>query len=99
VAKATGIVRKIDDLGRFTLPMELRRTLNIQDFDSLEVYVEGDRIILRKHEPACVFCGDADQVAQFKGKNICQSCLSMLTRDASHLATAAAYSLATSSGS
>ncbi len=73
--KSTGIVRKVDELGRVVLPIELRRTLNIHEKDSLEIYVDGERIILKKYQPACVFCGEADNVNYFKGKNICQVCI------------------------
>lgn len=83
MAKATGIVRKVDELGRLVLPMELRRTFNIEEKDSLEIYVDGDRIILRKYNPACVFCGDADQVEPFKGKNVCHCCRELLAGRAS----------------
>jgi AbrB family transcriptional regulator, transcriptional pleiotropic regulator of transition state genes len=75
--KSTGIVRKVDELGRVVIPIELRRTLNINEKDALEIYVDNDRIILRKYEPtcACVFCGNADNVTQFRGKNICHDCM------------------------
>ena len=76
--KSTGIVRKVDELGRVVIPIELRRTLGIEEKDSLEIYVEGERIILRKYEPACIFCGEAKDIANFKGKNVCQGCLSAL---------------------
>ena len=72
--KSTGIVRKVDDLGRVVLPIELRRTLDIAEKDSLEIYVDEEKIILRKYEPACVFCGNAGQVQNFRGKNICADC-------------------------
>ena len=72
--KSTGIVRKVDDLGRVVLPIELRRTLDIGDKDSLEIYIDGEKIILRKYEPACVFCGNAAGVQNFRGKNICADC-------------------------
>ena len=72
--KSTGIVRKVDDLGRVVLPIELRRTLDIAEKDSLEIYVDGEKIILRKYEPACVFCGNAGDVTNFRGKNICSAC-------------------------
>lgn len=81
--KATGIVRKVDDLGRLVLPMELRRTFNIEEKDPLEIYVDGDRIILRKYNPTCVFCGHEDHVEQFKGKNVCGSCRALLAGQAS----------------
>ena len=75
--KSTGIVRKVDELGRIVLPIELRRTLNIAEKDSLEIYVEDDTIILRKFETRCVFCGNSKNVVEYKGKNICPDC----TRD------------------
>ena len=80
--KSTGIVRKVDELGRVVIPIELRRTLDIEEKDSLEIYVDSDRIILRKYEPACIFCGSADDVANFKGKNICKSCLDSMSQKA-----------------
>ena len=73
--KSTGIVRKVDELGRIVLPIELRRTLEIAERDSLEIYVEGSTIILKKYEPACIFCGDAKDVVNYKGRNICRTCL------------------------
>lgn len=80
--KSTGIVRKVDELGRVVIPIELRRTLDIEEKDSLEIYVDSDRIILRKYEPACIFCGSADDVENFKGKNICKSCLDSMSQKA-----------------
>lgn len=73
--KSTGIVRKVDELGRIVLPSELRKHMDIAERDALEFYIEGDTIILRKYEPACIFCGDARDVEHFKGKNVCKSCL------------------------
>ena len=69
--KATGIVRKVDELGRIVLPIELRRTLNIEIKDPLEIYVDGESIMLKKYQPACVFCGSSDGIRQIKGKNVC----------------------------
>jgi transcriptional pleiotropic regulator of transition state genes len=74
--KSTGIVRKVDELGRVVIPIELRRTLQIVEKDSLEIYVDGEKIILKKYEPACIFCGNADDVRPFRDKNICRACLS-----------------------
>lgn len=74
--KSTGIVRKVDELGRVVLPIELRRTLDINLKDSLEIYVDGERIILKKYCPACIFCGEAESTVYFKGKNVCAKCLS-----------------------
>lgn len=73
--KSTGIVRKVDELGRIVIPKELRRTLNINIADALEIYLDGEKIILKKYEPACVFCGEASEIVNFKSKNICKSCL------------------------
>ena len=73
--KSTGIVRKVDELGRVVIPIELRRTLDIAEKDALEIYVDSDKIILKKYEPACVFCGSADNVTNYKNKNVCQACL------------------------
>lgn len=76
--KSTGIVRKVDELGRVVIPIELRRTMNIQEKDALEIFVDGERIILKKYEPACVFCGNADSMRNIMGKNICMDCLSSI---------------------
>ncbi len=73
--KSTGIVRRIDDLGRIVLPRELRKILNIDPRDSLEIFMDGDTIILRKYEPQCIFCGQADGVRTFKSKNVCEKCI------------------------
>lgn len=73
--KSTGVVRKIDPLGRIVIPMELRRTLEIKESDPMEIYTEGDQIILKKYEPACIFCGEGKDVINYKGKNICKHCL------------------------
>ena len=73
--KSTGIVRKVDELGRIVLPIELRRTMDIAEKDAIENYVDGASIILRKYEPTCIFCGDAKNVINYRGKNICPNCL------------------------
>lgn len=76
--KATGIVRKVDELGRIVLPIELRRTLGIAERDALEIYVDGNSIVLKKYEASCIFCGESHDVGNFKGKNICPKCLAEL---------------------
>lgn len=73
--KSTGIVRKVDELGRVVLPMELRRTMDIAEKDALEIYVDGNTILLKKYEPACIFCGEAKDVVDYKGKNVCRQCM------------------------
>lgn len=72
--KSTGIVRKVDDLGRIVLPIELRRSLDIDVKDPMEIYVENETIVLKKHNPACVFCGCADNIIVYRGKNVCHAC-------------------------
>jgi transcriptional pleiotropic regulator of transition state genes len=76
--KSTGIVRKVDELGRIVLPIELRRTLDINEKDSLEIYVDEGSIILRKYHPSCIFCDSTQDVIQYKGKNICRRCVADL---------------------
>ena len=71
--KSTGIVRKVDELGRIVLPIELRRTLDIEKKDSMEIYIEGDTVILRKYQPACVFCDSAKDIVSFRGRNVCSA--------------------------
>lgn len=78
--KSTGIVRKVDELGRIVLPSELRKSLGIDIKDSLEIYTSGDSVILKKYLPACIFCGEANDVTTFKGKNICKNCLKQIKK-------------------
>lgn len=73
--KATGVVRPVDALGRVVIPIELRRNMGIQTDDSLEIFVDGQYIMLKKYEPACIFCGSNDEIVQVKGKNICGKCV------------------------
>ena len=73
--KATGIVRPIDELGRVVIPKELRKVFQIKNRDSMEIFVEKDMIILKKYEPACIFCGNAKDVEHIHGKNVCRNCL------------------------
>jgi len=78
--KATGIVRTVDSVGRFVIPMELRRTLGIIDSeDALEVFVDEDKIILRKYSPSCLFCKSLDDVIEFNGKKVCKKCIEALS--------------------
>ena len=76
--KSTGIVRKVDELGRIVLPIEIRRTLDIAEKDELEIFVENERIVLQKFEHACVFCTASRGLVAFRGKNICKDCLEAL---------------------
>ena len=68
--KSTGIVRKVDELGRIVLPIELRRTLDIEEKDSLEIYMDGPS----KFQPACIFCDEEKDIIEFRGKNVCPKC-------------------------
>jgi len=76
--KSTGIVRRVDELGRIVLPIEMRRTLNIEEKDSLEIYVEGDNVILRKYQPTCIFCESTKSLVSLRGKNVCPECIEKL---------------------
>ena len=78
--KSTGIVRKVDELGRIVIPIELRRTMGIEEKDSLEIYIDEEKIILKKYEPACIFCGSAKDVSTYKGRNICSLCANEIAR-------------------
>ena len=78
--KSTGIVRKVDELGRIVLPIELRRNLDIEERDPIEIFLEGDRIILQKYEPACLFCGSSNDLTQYRGKNVCRGCVRNLNK-------------------
>ena len=73
--KSTGVVRRLDELGRIVIPIELRRTLDLADRDCLEIFTEGEQIILKKYQPACIFCGEAQDIINYKGKNVCKCCL------------------------
>lgn len=79
--KSTGIVRKVDELGRIVLPIELRRTLDISEKDALEIYVEGEKIILRKDHDACVFCDSVHNLTEFKHRKVCSDCLAKLREE------------------
>ena len=72
--KATGIVRKIDELGRVVLPIDIRRQRGIEPKDGLEIYVDGEFIIVQKYQPRCVFCGGTEDLHSFKRKLVCKAC-------------------------
>lgn len=76
--KATGIVRRVDNLGRIVLPAELRRTMEIGPEEELEIYVEGSSIILKKYSPSCVFCDSCKKILVFRGRNMCAQCFQEL---------------------
>ncbi|HEY8910987.1 MAG TPA: AbrB/MazE/SpoVT family DNA-binding domain-containing protein [Desulfosporosinus sp.] len=73
--KSTGLVRKVDELGRIVLPIELRRALGIAKKDAMEIYVDQGKIVFKKYEPVCVFCGNVSDSPLFHGKNVCSKCI------------------------
>ena len=73
--KSTGIVRRVDELGRIVLPIELRRTLDIAERDELEIYLDDDKVVLKKYEPSCIFCGSSCGLVTYHGRNICMECI------------------------
>ena len=76
--KALGIIRPVDELGRIVLPVETRKMMDLNPKDGVEVFIEDDKIILKKYRPSCIFCGEADGVIDFKGKKVCRSCIEAL---------------------
>ena len=76
--KSTGIIRQIDQMGRIVLPAELRRSMDIGKAETMEIFVDGDTIILKKYHPACIFCDSSREIVRFKGKTICTKCLRQL---------------------
>lgn len=72
--KSTGIIRKVDELGRVVIPIELRNTLKIAEKDPIEIFVDGTSIVLKKHESTCVFCGNSKKLVEYKNKLICEKC-------------------------
>jgi len=72
--KSTGIVRKLDELGRVVLPAELRRTMGLSEGAAVEIFTEGESVLLRPYEPLCVFCGHGGNTVLYRGKLVCESC-------------------------
>lgn len=79
--RETGITRHLDDMGRIVLPVELRRKMQLTDGSAVEIYTEGDRIILQKHRNVCTFCGSEKNLTSFKGHNICEECRAGLSAE------------------
>lgn len=77
--KSTGIVRRLDELGRVVIPIEIRNQFNIAVKDQIEIFVDGSSIILRKFEPNCIFCGNSKNLSSYKDKLICSKCLKKLS--------------------
>ena len=78
--KSTGIVRKVDELGRIVIPIELRRTLDIAERDPLEIFVSEDMIMLKKFHTSCIFCDNVKDIISYKGKNVCTACIAELEK-------------------
>ncbi len=78
IMRSTGMVRPVDSLGRIVIPQEIRNTYDIQAKDSLEIFTDGEKIILRKYAPSCIFCGNADDTEIYCGKKVCKDCLEKL---------------------
>lgn len=72
--KSTGIIRKVDELGRVVIPIEIRNKFEIAEKDPIEIYVEGSSIVLKKFEQNCIFCGSTKDLVEYKDKLICSKC-------------------------
>ena len=75
---STGIIRRVDELGRIVIPIELRNKFGISEKDPMEVFVDGSTIVLKKFEPNCIFCGNSRKLSEYKDKLICQKCLQQI---------------------
>lgn len=71
---------EIDELGRIVVPMELRKSLNLAENDPIEIFVDGEMVVLKKYVPGCIFCGEVNEIINYKGKNICKSCMKELIK-------------------
>ena len=78
--KTPGMIRKMDELGRIVIPQGIRKALEMQSGDSVELCMEGDRLVIRKYTSTCVFCGSREQLLRFEEKHICQDCLQALRK-------------------
>lgn len=76
--KSTGMVRKIDELGRIVIPSEIRQHMDIQVRDPLEIFIDNDSIVFKKYVPGCIFCKNVDQISYFQEKRVCADCLEKL---------------------
>ena len=76
--KATGMVRNLDQLGRLVIPKETRRVFNLNEGDPVEIFTDGDTIILKKYAQGCQCCGNMENIKEYKGIKICKKCLNEL---------------------
>lgn len=78
--KSTGIIRRMDELGRVVIPIEIRNQFNIVEKDPIEIFVDGSSIVLRKFEPNCIFCGNTKELLTYNDKLICESCSKKISK-------------------
>lgn len=83
--KATGVIRRVDELGRVVIPIEIRTQFGILEKDPMEIYVEGNSIILKKYEANCIFCGSSKKLSEFEGKPICKKCIINISKNNENL--------------
>lgn len=67
-------IRTIDSVGRIVIPMDLRKALEIKEWDELRIFRDHDRIVMEKNKPVCIFCGSGKDLVTFKDRNVCQKC-------------------------
>lgn len=82
--KSTGIVRRVDELGRVVIPIEIRNQFKIAEKDPIEIYVDGSNIVLKKHEDTCIFCGSTKGLSEYKGKLVCDKCVEQISKKSSN---------------
>ena len=78
--KSTGIIRKMDELGRVVIPIEIRNQFNIAEKDPVEIYVDGSSIVIKKYEPNCIFCGNTESLINYNDKLICEECSKKISK-------------------
>ncbi len=78
--RTPGMIRKVDELGRIVIPSELRKALEVGPGDAMELYLQEDRLVLKKFAPACIFCGGIQGLMTYEGKNICRKCIDTISR-------------------
>lgn len=78
--KSTGIIRRVDELGRVVLPIELRNKFGIVEKDPIEIFVDGSAIVLKKYEPNCIFCGATKKLIPYNDKLVCAKCIEKINK-------------------
>ncbi|HAN21368.1 MAG: AbrB family transcriptional regulator [Clostridiales bacterium GWF2_36_10] len=77
--KSTGIVRRVDEFGRISLPVEMRKTMGLEEKSPVEFFVDGNTIVIKKYSPSCVFCGETETVVEYLGRLVCTNCIKTLS--------------------